>query len=57
MFLEPHFGRKNQVVLLVLLNPSRGHVGSHIFGESARPEVRKDGVEGFKVVYGSMKSV
>lgn len=39
MFLEPHFGRENQIVLLVLLNPSRGHVGSHIFGESARPEV------------------
>lgn len=57
MFLEPHFGRENQIVLLVLLNSSRSHVGSHIFGESARPKVKKDGVWGFKVVYGSTKSV
>lgn len=57
MVLKPHFGRTNQVALMVLLHSSRSQLGSHIFGEATRSEVKRAGVWGFKEVCGVMKSV
>ena len=38
---------ETQVAILVLLNPSRGHLGSRIFGGSTRSEVKRAEVWGF----------